>query len=385
MSRSSIRQVLGALVFVSIFSAVFSIGVTLVAKYRSEAFFATADMSLADLKQATPYLADTKRLRTFATTSEDYAEADLQGLADIFESPAKLRKVVDPVYPYSRADIRDVIGNAPVEGPQSLPSTTLLGLGVVYDSREARTAWASTRLAGDFVADALLRFDVLRTLNECLGGATRDARKSIADLGKLAAERRGIGVRAEQLRGLAGRKESAAIDARQVISLDKDTIQFLPLATQISGLESRLAELAEKEALLVQTLRSAEFRRTLCGRLEADSRELSSGAAVLKAVLAQTALSGTSADALEPTERQALQDVNYSLLAVETRRLRLSGYSLDARIPTRKNLPPLPVIVGASFLAGVLLWGALWLMRQRSATRSANARGLPEGEGFASE
>ena len=109
MPRSSIRQALGALAFASIFSLFFSIGVTAIAKYRSEAFFATADMSQAVFTQALPYLADTKRLREFAATSGDYADADLAVLADVFESPQKLREVDEPVYPYSRADIRDVI------------------------------------------------------------------------------------------------------------------------------------------------------------------------------------------------------------------------------------------------------------------------------------
>lgn len=379
MPRSSIRQVLGALVFASIFSLFFSLVVTAIAKYRSEAFYATADMSLADFKQALPYLADTKRLREFAATSGDYADADLSALADVFESPQKLREVVEPVYPYSRADIRDVIGNAPAEGPQSIPPTTLLGLRVVYDSRRARSAWASSRLAGDFAADGLLRFDVLRMLNECLGTASEAARVSSGDFGKLASERRGVDVRIGQLRELAGRQKGARVDARQVISLDRNTVQFLPLETQISGLESKLAELAERESLLLQSLRSAEFRRALCERLEAAARELPSGVAIMGSVLTLTTPSGATVDALGPTERQALQDLNYALKAVETRRLKRSGYSLQAQVPSRKHLPPLSLVIGASFLAGFLIWATLRLIRRRVATSTSRALN-PAGE-----
>ncbi|HLS56144.1 MAG TPA: hypothetical protein VK052_08715 [Zeimonas sp.] len=385
MSRSSIRQALGALVFASVFSLLFSVGVTAIAKYRSEAFFATADMSLADFKQALPYLADTKRLREFAATSGDYADADLAALADVFESPQKLREVVEPVYPYSRADIRDVIGNAPAEGPQSIPPTTLLGLRVVYDSRRPRSAWASSRLAGDFAADGLLRFDVLRTLYECLGTASKDAKESIGEFGKLAAERRGVDIRIGQLRELSGRQENASVDVRQVISLDKNTVQFLPLETQISGLESKLAEFAERESLLLQSLRSAEFRRALCERLEAASRELPSGAAILGSVLTLSTPSGATVEALGPTERQALQDVNYALKAVETRRLKRSGYSLEAQIPSRKHLPPLPLVIGASFLAGFLVWAALRLIRRRAATGKSSALNPAEEDRYPAE
>src|SRR5690606_41273332 len=134
-----------------------------------------------------------------------------RSLADVFESLQQLREVVEPVYPYSRADIRDVIGNAPAEGPQSIPPTTLLGLRVVYDSRRPRSAWASSRLAGDFAADGLLRFDVLRTLYECLGTASKDAKESIGEFGKLAAERRGDDIRMGQLRQVSGTQVNASV------------------------------------------------------------------------------------------------------------------------------------------------------------------------------
>jgi len=96
-------------------------------------------------------------------------------------------------------------------------------------------------------------------------------------------------------------------------------------------------------------------------------------------VLMLSTPSGATVDALGPTERQALQDVNYALKAVETRRLKRSGYSLEAQIPSRKLLPPLPLVIGASFLAGVLIWATLRLIRRRAATGGSRALN-PAGE-----
>src|SRR5690606_33606694 len=129
------------------------------------------------------------------------------------ENPLRLRGVLEAVYPYSRTDLRDIMElPRAADGIEGVPTTTLLGLYIAHESRDPDVAWATSRLAGDFAADAILRFDLLRSLDNCLAASSKTAREAAQRVGANEIEQQSTEQRLVALRTLAERNPDINTD-----------------------------------------------------------------------------------------------------------------------------------------------------------------------------
>jgi hypothetical protein len=332
--------------------------------YRSEGFYQLGDLSYSDYKRYNTSFFTKDRLAGVAEHLGIGESAVLsREVWRVLNDPATRNRYVDPVFPFTKADARDL----PEVLPEKNTSHLLIGIRYSYEDRTPERAQLFVRLMAESVRDGLLSGRLFEHISTNLSNATNDLRglenKMFAQRFEKEQLARKLEALSKVLRKYPG---SAPGDARQVISVEKGGAEYLSPLVQIVGIESKLADATAEFSRLTREREMAALRK-----------DYYTGAKALfeNSRMAETVLLG-----LEPLKENVFKAKNldddtvkdvYNGISVENENLRryyfdglrfVSGPTLPERPVSPRLVVWIPLIlVGAFFLMAVIALGWDWV------------------------
>lgn len=169
-----------------------------------------------------------------ATGSDQNSATDK--LLQLSHQPDALGKVIKPEFAFTDKD-------AKAFGVKATSSDALFGVRLQYESREP-SGGAPVLLLAEYVRDTVIRIDLEAvTLEQCAKFRTREQELRNAQLANefaITQEEK----RATTLRDIIARTpDAAAIDNRQIVSLEKGSERFLSPAAQLVAAEIKIADM----------------------------------------------------------------------------------------------------------------------------------------------
>lgn len=176
------------------------------------------------------------RMAAFLKGSASDHKAAIDELLQLSHQPDALGKVIKPEFAFTDKD-------AKAFGVKATSSDALFGVRLQYESREP-SGGAPVLLLAEYVRDTVIRIDLEAvTLEQCAKFRTREQELRNAQLANdfaITQEEK----RATTLRDIIARTpDAAAIDNRQIVSLEKGSERFLSPAAQLIAAEIKIADM----------------------------------------------------------------------------------------------------------------------------------------------
>ncbi|MDC8758863.1 lipopolysaccharide biosynthesis protein [Janthinobacterium fluminis] len=228
------------------------------AQYLSEGFFqfggpipllkdsspkekeASSGITLPNYKRYSAAFNSGERFREFVQQNKLEANPSVAGLQRIFSSPDSLSKLVQPVFPFTKLDAKELM-----EQPKDA-SNNVIGLRIVYQAENAETARRMVSLLGRYTMDSIIYLiysDALRFKHsEITARISKLDNDIIENKEKLELFQR-KGANLKQI--IARYPDSANQAARQVISINEDSARYLSPLTQLMTSEVDAADATE--------------------------------------------------------------------------------------------------------------------------------------------
>ena len=225
-------------------------GTLFLAKYRSEGFLqfgGTIPLSREALlkdKDSSPgiLLADYKRYAAAFSTSgrfDDFVQqnkltgvAGVEGLRKVFASRDSISKLVEPVYPFTKLDAKELM-----EQPKD-SSNNVIGLRINYEAASPENAQRMVGLLGRYAIDSivyLIYSDAVRFKHSEITAKITKLDNAIIDSKEKLEEYQRRGAALKQI--VARYPESTSQAARQVVSVTEDNARFLSPVTHLMSTE----------------------------------------------------------------------------------------------------------------------------------------------------
>lgn len=331
--------------------------------YQSEGFYQLSGLPYSDYKRYSTSFFARDRL---AAVAERLGVKDSGLLAEeiwrTLSNPATRNRYVEPVFPFTKADARDL----PEVLPEKNVSYQVIGIRYAFEDRSPERAQLCLKVMAESVRDSLLSGHLFDHISVNLTDATNALRELENKMFVQRFEKERLAAKLDAFAGVLRKYPAmASVDARQVISVDKGGAEYLSPMVQIVGVESKLAEVASELSRLAREREMAAARKDYFAGAKALSE---------KSRLGEATLLG-----LEPLKDQVFKTKNlddealkdaYNSISVENENLRrhyfdelrfLSGPTLPERPASPRLLVWIPLaLIGAFFLMVVVTLGWDW-------------------------
>jgi len=331
--------------------------------YQSEGFYQLGGLSYSDYKRYSASFFARERL---AGVAEHLGIKDSGLLAEeiwrTLNNPATRNRYVEPVFPFTKADARDL----PEVVPEKNVSYQVIGIRYAFEDRSPERAQLGLKVMAESVRESLISGRLFEHISVNLSGATNALRELENKMFVQRFEKERLVAKLDALAAVLRKYPAmAAVDARQVISVDKGGTEYLSPMVQIVGVESKLAEVAAELSRLTREREMAAARK-----------DYFAGA---KALFEKNRLAEATLLGLDPLKDQVFKTKNlddetlkdvYNSISVENENLRrhyfdelrfLSGPTLPERPASPRLLVWIPLaLIGAFFLMVVVTLGWGW-------------------------
>ena len=347
-------------------------------KYKSDGFLqfggAIPDRALLKTKDSEPepapgiMLSDYKRYSAAFSTSERFGEyvkqnkletdADVIALRKVFASRNGIGKIIEPVYPFTKLDAKELLNNAK-EGDNNV-----IALHISYAADNSESAQRTVALLGKYTVDTIIYMiysDMLRFKSaELTTKITKLDNTIIENNEKLELFRR-KGASLKQI--VAHYPESSSQAARQLVSVTEETARYLSPTTQLmtSEVESDEANEAIYKAKREQTQYSLLREYYDHAKMLVDNNK--SGEMILRGLEPIKQSIFKNKDLKDETIKQV-----YNLITIENEKA-INLYLNKTRFIAGPSYPEhrstrLSIALGVSLLAGLFLSVGLALARR---------------------
>jgi len=206
-------------------------------------------------KKSAPQFVNPNRFYLSASEWKSFSEKDLKNIKTSFLTEADISEWIQPVYAYSKGDMRE-LAQMPKE-----ESNSVLGLNLSYEADSPQKVYNYVRFFGEYVRDCLLYVSLYNYIKDeyskVISGLSGNENNIInLQFNLLQNTKKMLDIKAI----LTKYPEAAKIDRGQLVSVQEGGFRFLPPVTQLVGIESALADqrrnLAklerDKEKLIIQ-------------------------------------------------------------------------------------------------------------------------------------
>lgn len=288
------------IVAVSTLGAALGIGVSLNStRYVSEGLFLTPGVSAANYKRFETVFSSSPRLQNYLQRTGQVDTTDGALLFEMADSPGRISEVLKPEFAFTDKDQR-VFGVkiSPDDDPGAM-----IGVRIRF-AHSAPTGGTPVTLLGEYVRDTVIRVTFEgNMLARCAEYQTREQELRNAQLANdfaITQEEK----RATTLREIIARNpEAAAIDSRQIVSIERGSERFLSPAAQLVAAE-----------ILIADMKLAEVRRERERVASALKRDYYCGA---QQALQQATTGRTFLEELQSIQSAVFQDQDKSIDIVE--------------------------------------------------------------------
>ncbi|KKO61602.1 hypothetical protein VM94_05376 [Janthinobacterium sp. KBS0711] len=203
---------------------------------------ASSGIVLADYKRYSAAFSTSGRLMDYIKEYKLEGQPGVDKLRRVFASRAGMGKLVEPVFPFTKIDAKELM-EQPKDG-----GNNVIGLRITYDAATPIEANQTVALLGRYTMDSIIYqiySDVLRFKHSEITARITKLENDIIDSnGKLEVLNR-KGSNLKQI--MARYPQSANQASREVISITEDNARYLPPATQLMTTEVEAA--AENESI----------------------------------------------------------------------------------------------------------------------------------------
>ncbi len=224
------------------------------AKYKSEGFFqfggaiplrkdkveTGSGILLADYKRYAAAFGTSERFAEFVQQTKQEATVGVDGLRNVFASREGIAKLVEPVYPFTKLDAKEL-----TEQPKDI-SNNVIGLRINYEARTPENAQRMVGFLGRYVMDSIVYMiysDALRFKDAEIAAKITKLDNAIINGNERLEEIRRKGASLTQI--VARYPKSADQASRQVISVTEDSARYLSPVTQLMTTEVEASEMKE--------------------------------------------------------------------------------------------------------------------------------------------
>lgn len=240
---------------------------------------ASAGIVLADYKRYSAAFSTTGRLAEFVSEYKLDGQPSVDKLRRLFASRAGMGKLVEPVYPFTKIDAKELM-EQPKDG-----GNNVIGLRINYDAATPKEAYEMVALLGRYTMDSIIYqiySDTLRFKHsEITARITKLENDIIDSKEKLEAyQRKGNNLKQIMARYPQGSGQAS----REVISITQDNARYLPPVTQLMTTEVESA--AENEAIYKskREQQQNQILREYYDRAKSALEKTKSGEAILRAL-----------------------------------------------------------------------------------------------------
>lgn len=231
-----------SIIVIAVLGAALGVGASVwLTKYRSEGLFLTPGLTVGNYKTFESAMANKPRLEQFLALTEQAETAAGKLMLDMIDKSTGLQEAVQPTFAFTDKD-------AKAYGVK-LDEAAIVGLRLTLDEAEPSGA-SPVRLLGEYVRDTKIKLDLEGHMRaECHQHSTQEQalrNAQIADEFEISQ----LHKRADILRDAIKRyPNSALIDSRQIVLLEKGGERYLSPEAQLVAMEISIANmrLAENE------------------------------------------------------------------------------------------------------------------------------------------
>ncbi len=370
------------IVIVSVSSALY------MAQYKSEGFFQfggaiplPAEKKL-DAKEKDPAsgiaLADYKRYAAAFGTAERYADFikynqlnDAPGadqLRKIFIVRDGIDKVVEPVYPFSKLDAKEL------EQPRDGSNTNVIGLRLSFESDSPQKAQRTVGLLGRFVMDSIIYLsyeDSLRVKTAEMNAKITKLDNHIIDSNQSLEEYQRKG---ESLKQIVSRYPDSAQNARQLVTVTEDNARYLSPITQLTTSEVRIVDLKEIITKAKRDRQQAVLLRDYYDKARAFMNQTRSGEVILRGLEAVKEAAFKNKDLNDDTIKEVYNTISIENQSALSLYLEKSRFIAGPSLPERRSSRLSSVILTSGLLgllfSVILVFGSKWWRENRQKLNS---------------
>ena len=314
-------------------------------------------ITLSDYKRYSAVFSTNERLEEFIKQNKLLDSAAADSLHKIFGSRDGISKLVEPVYPFTKMDAKELM-----EQPKDA-TNNVIGLRIHYATSNPVDAQRIVGLLGSYAMDSIIYFsyaDSLRFKQTELTAKITKFDNDIIDLKERLAEyqRRGAALKLIVSRY----PDTSSQAARQVISVTPDNARYLSPVTHLMSTEVEATQTAEEIIKAQREQQQAMLSRDYYDAAKAVLDSQKTGENIIRSLepLKEKVFSG------KDMENDVIKEV-YNTISIENKNA-ISLYLEKSRFIAGPSLPTRPTgklsaILLASFFIGLILSMALVIGR----------------------
>ncbi len=359
---------------IGIFGALLGGGASLyLTKYVTEEIFLTPGISAGNYKRYQTVFSSGPRLQQYLQSSGLVGTIDGDLLYKLAENQDALRETLKPEFAFTDKD-QKTFG---VKVAEKDDPGAMIGMRIQFKHKKP-THGTPVTLLGEYVRDTIIRVDFEDTMPaQCAGFRTREQELRNAQIDNdfaITQEEK----RVATLRDIIARNPAAAaVDNRQIVSLEKGGERFLSPVSQLVAAEIQIADMKLAEARRERERISVALKRDYYCQAQQALQQTAPGRAFLEELKnVQTAVFQGQDKAIDIVEQtwNELDVERQAWISTYLQAMRFVASPESAEVKVRKPGLALGIVLGGMLGGMLVVFGALvraWWRREDEETTGA--------------
>lgn len=324
---------------------------------------------LADYKRYAASYATSERFADFIREKKLEAAKGINGLYGVFMSRGSITKLIDPIYPFTKLDAKELMEQPKESGNK------VIGLRISYAADSPEVAQQMVGLLGRYAMDSI----VYSIYSDKLRAKQDEMRNKIAEYDNIVISNKlmleELRQKAEDLKQIIARNPAAAKETtRQVVTVAEDTARYLPPITQLVTAEVQTSEVNQ---IILKAKREQKQKMVLLeyydrAKVMLDSTK--SGESILRGLESVKEQVFKNKDLQDDSIKEIYNSITADNMTALNLYLERSRFIAGPTLPQRSTARPV-LTIAISILVGFLLsiifiFGRKWLRDNKNQVSS---------------
>lgn len=319
-------------------------------------------ISTADYKRFSASFNSPDRFDEFVRATKVSDAQNTQDLRRAFASREGISKMVEPVYPFTKLDAKELM-----EQPKD-SSNNVIGLHINYEGARPLQAQQTVALLGRYVLDSIVYLtysDILRFKHADLTVKNTEIDNRIIDLKNKLAEYQRKSIALKQI--VSRYPDPATKGAREVISVTEDNAQFLSPVTHLMSTEIETAEANTKIVRAKREQQQILLQLEYFDRVNKFMDMQKSGDAILQGLQPIAVETFKSKDLNDELVKEVFNKIkinNENAVSLYQKRSRfIAGPTFPEHRSTRLSIALISSLMAGLVLSVLIVFGRIWWVR----------------------